>query len=200
MGRENLKKYYAKFSCGHRGYISYYGTSDLMKKLAKIEKDGLCPDCKAKELKENATLLLLPYHVYKEKFAHKRNVMTGRYLKDSKKIEVYLPDKLAKEFLAEEEKVFYDAEYIGEDENGYKIISLFIKGNSYRIRDELKKLGFIWKNKFWRKEMIVFLSYYENTQSQWMPPEDNPEFYSVIKKLEKIGCIANFTKLNFDNI
>ena len=192
----NANKYYAKFSCGHKGYISYFGHSDLMKKLAKVEKDGLCPECKRKELMENSVCVNMPYGLYKEKYAHRRNIASGAYNKDKRTIEVYMPQKLANEYYAESNRVWYDGKTLEINEGGYVVISLFIKGNAFPIKDKLKEIGFIWYDKHWNKKIVVFPAFEGSTK--WLPPKDNPEFYSTVKQLEELGCIANFQCLDLD--
>lgn len=198
MAKTTGKKYYALFSCGHKGYIHYHGKADLYEQLARAENGGLCPACKMKQLKESNTLVEMSYGEYIEKYKHKRGVVKGDYNKDTKKIKVYLPEKLAKEYIAKKNAVYYDAEIITRDDNNNVIIALFIKGNSYIIKDKLKKMGYSWKNKRWQKEIVVFPTII-NEKGKWLSPQYNPEFYTEINNLTDLGCLDNLISLNLDN-
>ncbi len=194
-------KYYALFSCGHKGYIYYHGRSDLYNQLAKAESSGLCPICKMKQIKENNVLVEMSYGEFIEKYNHKRGVIKGEYNKDTKKIKVYLPNNLAKEFFLEKERIYYDAEVISHDDNNNIVIALFIKGNSFKIKDTLKQMDYRWKNNRWQKEIVVFPTLLDGkAKEKWLSPQRNPEFHSEIKKLTDLGCIDNLISLNFDNI
>lgn len=197
MGKEKIKKYYALFSCGHKAYISYYGKNDLLEKLSKAESEGLCPVCKLEEFKKKNVLVLMPYSDYKKMYARKRGIMKGRYLPSKKMIEVYMPEKKAEEYQRLKERVWYDAVFVGHDDNDNVIISLFLKGNSFRIKDELKSNDYKWENKRWCKEIVVFPCKDENGAYR-LYPQDNPEFYDNIKMLEELGCIDNIISLKFE--
>lgn len=199
MGKEKMKKYKAVFSCGHKGYISFFTKNDLYINLAKAEKKGLCPACKEKELKQKNQFFAMPYSDYKKLFAKKRGVITGKYNEKSHTIDVWLPPKLAKEYVEEKEKVWYDANIINDLKDGSYEINLFIEGNSYKIKDSLKKLGFKWENKQWCIELVVFPEYIENTSRRWLPPNNNPEFYSLCQELDNIGCVSNLVSLDWDD-
>ena len=201
MPGELGNKYYALFSCGHKGYIHYHGRADLYNQLAKAEKSGLCPVCKMKQLKKNNVLVEMSYGEFMDKYNHKRGIVKGNYNNDTKKVEVYLPDKLAKEYIAEKERIYYDAEVIARDNNNNIVVALFLKGNSFKIKDTLKQIGFKWKNKRWQKEISVFPALFDEKKTdKWLPPQNNPEFYSDINKLKDLGCVDNLISLNFDNI
>lgn len=190
-------KYFAVFSCGHRGYIYYKARTELYQKLAKAESSGLCPECRAKELMQTNVMVKMKYCEYIRSYRGKRGIITGAYDKESKLIEVYLPQKLAKEYIEKKERVYYDAETIGVDDNNNTVIVLFIKGNSFRIKDDLKKLGYKWKNKRWQKELVVFPTPIDdNSKNKWLSPHDNPEFYKEIDLLKDLGCIEELISLS----
>lgn len=196
MGKEKIKKYYALFSCGHKSYISYYGKNDLLQKLNKAECEGLCPICKLEEFKKKSVLVLMPYSDYKKMYAHKRGIMKGQFIPSKKMIEIYMSEEKADEYRKLKERVWYDAVFVGCDDNDNVVISLFLKGNSYRIKDELKSNGYKWVNQRWCKDIIVFPGKDENDNYR-LYPQDNPEFYDNIKVLEELGCIDNIISLNF---
>lgn len=189
-------KYYAVFSCGHRGYIYYKARTELYQKLAKAESSGLCPECRAKELMKTNVMVKMKYGEYISNYRGKRGIITGPYDKESKLIEVYLPSKLATEYIERKERVYYDAEIIGSDDNNI-VIALFIKGNSFRIKDNLKELGYKWRNKRWQKELVVFpTTIDEDNKNKWLSSKDNPEFYKEIDLLKDLGCIDNLISLS----
>ena len=193
----NARKYYAKFPCGHSAYIKYFGRTDLTKKLKKIEEGELCPDCKRKEFIKTAVRVDVPYSEYKEHYQNKRGIVTGEYNKKSHCITLYMTPKLSAQYKEKHDKVFYDAENIGVDENGNQKLAVFIKGNSFRLKDELKKLGYSFVNKRWQKEIIVFPSVYDKEGHKQLIPRDNPEFYTILKELESLGCINNMVTLKW---
>lgn len=191
------KKYYAKFHCGHSAYIRFFSRTELIKKLSQIEQGEVCPECKRKEFIKTAVRIEMSYGEYKEKYQNKRGIVTGEYNKENHKITVYMTPKLAVQYKEQHNKVYYDAENMGVDENGNRLIAIFLKGNSYRIKEELKQLGYEFKNRRWQKIITVFPHTYDEVGHKQLLPQDNPEFYSVIKDLEKIDCVNNIVSLNF---
>lgn len=191
------KKYYAKFCCGHSAYIRYYGRTDLLKKLKKIEEGEPCPDCKRKEFIKTAIAIDVPYWEYKNLYHNKRGVVAGEYNKQTNKITLYMTPKMSAKYKEEHNKVYYDVENAGIDENGMQMISVFIKGSSYRLKEELKKMGFVFSNRHWRKLLVVFPQVYNDDGNKHLPVQDNPEFYAIIKQLEEMDVINNIVSLQW---
>lgn len=194
MGVGSGQKRYVLFSCGHRDYITYYGRSDLYKKLKNAETKGLCSKCKREEFMRTSETIEIRYGDYKEFFQNRRNVVVGEYNRKTGTIKITASKKMIEDYQAKKARVYYDAEVIGTDKNENVIVAVFLKGNSYSLKEKLKELGFKWKNKRWEKEMVVFPCEYEKGK-KYLPVEDNPEFVSAIRELEELGCIANYTAL-----
>lgn len=189
--KSNGKKYNAKFSCGHYANIHFWGELDLLKKLEHAEKNGLCPDCKRKEFIKTAVKREIPYHAYKDLLQKKRGVITGEY-KDGK-ITVYLSEKVNQRFEYEFNKIYYDIEITKIVNGENHIITVFINGyNTYRLKNELKRLGFCfnWDKKRWQKNLEVLLSVDENGNTLLLL-QRNPACETLIKELELLECEKN---------
>ena len=174
----NGKKYYARFSCGHEDYVLFFSQRDLIAKLSEAEQHGLCRECKRKEFIKTAVKEEIPYRVYKELLQGKRNVVTGEY-KDGRII-VYMSKKVHTKYLAEYNKVFYDIDNSETDENGNQLTTVFVTGyDTYRIKDELKKIGFQFNKtlKRWQKSFSILTT-----------DEKNSDIHSMINALESLGC------------
>ena len=192
-------KVYVRFSCGHEGYTKYYSQRTMMNSVKDAEEKGLCPACKRKQFLEQAEELVIPYSDYKEYFHGRRGVILGDYNKSNNTIQLFAKQKLADKYKIEKEKVFICADFERYDNNRNIIISLYIDGNSYPYKDNLKKQGFKWINNHWRKNMVVFPKLNDTTSEYWLPPEDNPEFYGVLTTLTDSGFINNII-LDFKKI
>lgn len=116
MGKEKMKRYSAKFSCGHVGDIYYYSNEQLLMMLNNAETKGLCPKCKAENFKKNSVLVTMSYKEYKEFYKGKRGVLCGDYNPDTHKIEVYLTKKKAEEHTKRHERFWCECETLCKDE------------------------------------------------------------------------------------
>lgn len=199
MGKEKMKRYSAKFSCGHVGDICYYSNEQLLKMLNNAETKGLCPNCKAENFKKNSVLVTMSYKEYKEFYEGKRGVLCGDYNPDTHKIEVYLTKKKAEEHTKRHERFWCECETLCKDEEGHFLIDIFLCGNSYRVKDKVKQLGYVWdtNNKRWHRPVTVYPELNIVTNSFWVPQIGNDAFYDEINKLESIGCDCSLISIDF---
>ena len=188
-----LRESYVMFSCGHRDYIRYTDRSDMLIKMHKAKKSGICSKCRRTEFYTNSEEIEVSYSDFKKYFEHHRGVEKGIYNRKTNKIKLRVIRPLLENYNARKEEAYIDAEYNGKDKNGNDSIIVFLKGNSYPIKEQLKSLGFRWVNKRWQRVVIVFPDY--SGEQPILTYKENTELVQVIEELEKLGCISYMTSL-----
>ena len=200
MEQDNFHKRYgdnsimAPFKCGHWHKVYYNGQQTLRERLAQAER-SLCPDCKTKKLKKENVHIFIPWGYYKEHLSHARNIVKGKYDKTNNTIELWLPKQRFDEYVAETSRRYYEINNTPPQNNTSTLI-IYIKGNTMPIKDNLKELGAKWNGKFWQFTVTVALQI-DDKRNVWVPTNINPEYYSLKTKLEKLGCIADYSKISW---
>lgn len=188
------KSIMAPFKCGHLSLVYYNGEATKIARLSQAER-SLCPKCKEKKLKRENVHIFIPYRYYKEHLINARNIIKGEYDKSNNTIELWLPQARVDEFVAESKRRYYQILNTPIKSNR-SVLTICIKGNTMPVKDQLKALGAKWSGKQWifAREVTVEI---DRNNNVWIPPNINKEYYDLIEKLEKLGCIADYSKITW---
>ena len=184
----------APFACGHMHLIYYNGESSKLERLCQAEK-SLCPKCKTEKLKKDNIHIFVPYGYYKDHLTTARNIVKGNFDNRNKTIELWLPQNKVDEFVAETGRRYYEINNT-PPQNNRSELTIIVKGNTKPIKDQLKNLGAKWDGKHWIITVSVHLGI-DNNHNVWIPKERNDPYYIIIYKLEQLGCIPDYSKINW---